>query len=77
MHLAQSLCRRSRDDVSPRDPEASLNVWLKEKRNGRADLPKLFGDDISYIDAVALMADADNSGGQASAYYGDIWFSKD
>ncbi|AMK76373.1 hypothetical protein A1342_14515 [Methylomonas methanica] len=60
-----------------RGPEAELNVWLKEKRNVRVDLQKLFGEDIRYIDAVALMTDTDNSGGQALAYYGDIWFSKD
>jgi len=60
-----------------RGPDAELNVWLKEKRNVRADLQKLFGEDIRYIDAVALMTDTDNSGGQALAYYGDIWFSKD
>ncbi|WP_446809678.1 DUF3047 domain-containing protein [Methylomonas sp. 2BW1-5-20] len=60
-----------------RGTEAKLNVWLKEKRNVRADLQKLFGEDIRYIDALALMTDTDNSGGQALAYYGDIWFSKD
>jgi hypothetical protein len=38
---------------------------------------KLFGQNIRYIDALALMIDTDNSGGQALAYYGDIWFSKD
>lgn len=60
-----------------RGPEASLNVWQTEKRNIRADFKKLFGEDISAIDAVAIMTDTDNSGGQATAAYGDIWFSKD
>ena len=76
-----------------RGPEASLNVWQTEKRNIRADFKKLFGQDISAIDAVAIMTDTDsaivpdialppasmqsNNGGQASAAYGDIWFSKD
>jgi hypothetical protein len=60
-----------------RGPEASINVWYGEKRNVRADLQKLFGEDWRSIDAVALMTDTDNSGGQASAFYGDIWFSKD
>ena len=60
-----------------RGPEAALNVWYSEKRNVRADLQKLFGEDMRTIDAVALMTDTDNSGGQVSAYYGDIWFSKD
>lgn len=60
-----------------RGPEATINVWQTEKRNVRADLHKLFGEDIRYIDAVALMTDTDNSQSQASAFYGDIWFSKD
>ena len=60
-----------------RGPEAPLQVWLHEKRNIRADLQTLFGEDIRHIDAVALMTDTDNSNGQALAYYGDIWFSKD
>lgn len=63
--------------LSLRGPEAALNVWYSEKRNVRADLQKLFGKDLRYIDAVALMTDTDNSGGQVSAFYGDIWFSKD
>jgi hypothetical protein len=52
-----------------------LNVWQSEKRNVRADLHKLFGEDIRTIDAVALMTDTDNAGGNATAYYGDIFFS--
>lgn len=60
-----------------RGPEAPFNVWHSEKRNVRADLQKLFGEDLRTIGAVALMTDTDNSGGQVSAFYGDIWFSKD
>jgi hypothetical protein len=60
-----------------RGPEASINTWYGEKRNIRADLQRLFGEDLRSIDAVALMTDTDNSGGQAYAFYGDIWFSKD
>ncbi|TAK64209.1 DUF3047 domain-containing protein [Methylobacter sp.] len=60
-----------------RGPETPLNVWHSEKRNIRIDLQKLFGEDVRYIDAVALMTDTDNSNQQVSAFYGDIWFSKD
>jgi hypothetical protein len=63
--------------VALRGPEASLNDWHSEKRNVRTDLKKLFGDDLHSIDAVALMTDTDNSNGQVSAYYGDIWFSRE
>jgi hypothetical protein len=59
-----------------RGPEAEPNVWLSEKRNVRADLKKLYGEDIHYIDAVAVMSDSDDSHSQVTAYYGDIWFSK-
>jgi hypothetical protein len=58
-------------------PEASTNVWYSEKRNVHADLQKLLGEDSRFIDAVALMTDTDNGGGQVFAFYGDIWFSQD
>jgi hypothetical protein len=54
-----------------------LNVWLSHKRNVRDDLREQFGEDITSIDAVALMTDTDNSGGHARASYGDIWFSSE
>ena len=58
-------------------PEAPLNIWQTEKRNVKADFKRLFGEDIHHIDAVAIMTDTDNAGGDVSAVYGDIWFSKD
>lgn len=63
--------------IAVRGPEAALNAWHSEKRNVRADLKNLFGEDFNHIDGVALMTDTDNSNGQVSAFYGDIWFSKD
>ena len=54
-----------------------LNAWVSHKRNVRNDLKDQFSEDITAIDAVALMTDTDNSGGHARAYYGDIWFSAD
>jgi hypothetical protein len=49
--------------------------WVREKRNLRADLRRLFGKDFRYLDAVAIMTDADNGGGTAIGYYGDLAFS--
>lgn len=54
---------------------SGLKGWVSHKRNVRSDLRDQFGEDITSIDAVALMTDTDNSGGHARAYYGDIWFS--
>lgn len=51
-----------------------IGVWRQERRNVREDLQRLFGEDIRYIDAVALMTDTDNNGGEATSWYGDIRF---
>lgn len=60
-----------------RGPEASLNTWYNEKRNVKADIQQLFGENVHTIDALAVMTDTDNSNGQVSAFYGNIWFSKE
>ncbi|HHJ80564.1 MAG TPA: DUF3047 domain-containing protein, partial [Candidatus Tenderia electrophaga] len=35
----------------------------------------LFGEDISEINAIAIMTDSDNTQQKAVAYYGDLFFS--
>ena len=55
----------------------NLGKWLHNKRNVRDDIRKLFGKEIRYIDAVAIMTDTDNAGGRAETYYGDIYFSQE
>lgn len=60
-----------------RGTEAPLKVWQYEKRHVKADFQTLFGEDLHTIDGVALMTDTDNSNTEVTAYYGDIWFSKD
>lgn len=66
---------------SPKDP---VDQWVSEKRNVYQDMIQLFGDKGSqeanedayrYIDVVAIMSDTDDSKRQATAYYGDIYFS--
>jgi hypothetical protein len=52
-----------------------LGSWVRHSRNLREDLRKSFGEDITEIDAVAIMTDADDHKGRARTYYGDIWFS--
>lgn len=62
--------------LAVRAGEKQLGQWLHERRNVREDLQRLFGDDITRIDAVAVMVDGDNTGQSASAYFGDIYFSQ-
>lgn len=61
--------------VALRDRDDRLGVWYHERRNVRTDLQRLFGERIRFIDAVAIMTDTDNAGGEAESYYGDIFFS--
>ncbi|HLF96887.1 MAG TPA: DUF3047 domain-containing protein [Methylococcaceae bacterium] len=60
-----------------RSGEEETGRWHEEKRNVRDDLKRYFKEDIRQIDAVALMTDTDNTGGQAVAYYGDIYFASE
>lgn len=60
--------------VALQGADAPLGVWRDESRDVRADFRRLFGLDIRYADAVAIMSDTDNGGGRTAACYGDIWF---
>ncbi len=51
--------------------------WVTEKRNLKVDLRRLFGKDFRYIDAVAIMTDADNSNSRAVGYYADLVFTRE
>lgn len=61
--------------VAIRSSKDKSQTWYSEKRHILADFKYLFGYDIQYIDAIALMTDTDNSKSDAEAYYGDIYFS--
>lgn len=54
---------------------ARAGQWVMHRRNVREDLRAAFGEDITAIDAVAVMTDGDNSGSHGRAWYGDITFS--
>lgn len=62
--------------IALRSSNDQTGTWYTEKRNILADLKHQFGEDIRYIDAVAVMTDSDDSSGNVTAYYGDIYFSK-
>ena len=63
--------------ISVRSSTDETGTWYSEKRNVLEDLKQQFGEEIRYIDAVAVMSDSDDSKGKVTAYYGDIYFSKD
>jgi hypothetical protein len=51
-------------------------AWVVETRNVRADYRRAFGEAPPALTGVALMTDTDNTGGSATAYYGDIVFHR-
>lgn len=58
-----------------RSSKDRLGQWQIEQVNIVEDFNKVFGRKINKIDGVAIMSDSDNAGGNATAYYGDIYFS--
>lgn len=63
--------------IALRSGKAELGQWVEERVNVREDFRRLFGEEITVVDVVAIMSDSDNSGGHVVAYYGDIYFSQD
>lgn len=51
-----------------------VGQWVEEERNVYEDYKKAFGEEPPMISGVAIMTDTDNTGGSATAYYGDIIF---
>ncbi len=62
--------------IAIRSTDDQLHTWKTEKRNILQDLQRLLGDRIRYIDAIAVMTDTDNAKGKATAFYADIYFTK-
>jgi len=46
--------------------------WISEERDILADYRRLFGGEPREIGAIAIMTDTDNTGGEATAWYGEI-----
>jgi hypothetical protein len=52
-----------------------VGQWISEERDILADYRKLFGEEARQIGAIAIMTDTDNTGGEATAWYGEITLS--
>ena len=50
--------------------------WIRERRNVRVDYRKAFDGAPPPVNGIAIMTDTDNTGGRATALYGDIVFRK-
>lgn len=46
--------------------------WVTERRNVYEDFRQAFGEEPPKVGAIAIMTDADNTGGRATAWYDDL-----
>ncbi len=58
--------------IVARSGAAQANAWVTETRDLRADFRAAFGEDAPDVVAIAIATDTDNTGGRASAWYGDL-----
>ena len=62
--------------IAVRTGNDETGILHTERRDVKSDFQRYFGESVRYIDVVAIMTDTDNSGQQASAYYGELYFSR-
>lgn len=51
--------------------------WVEVRRNIVEDYRRAFGEDPPAVGAIAIMSDTDNTGESATAWYGDIFASRE
>lgn len=61
--------------ISVESGPSKAGQWLFEQRDLLADYRRLFNDEPGEIGAVAIMTDSDDTGSEATAWYGDISLS--
>jgi hypothetical protein len=52
--------------------EEKAGAWVSEERNIREDYKRFFSEEPPRLGAVAVMTDTDDTGDEATAWYGDI-----
>ena len=67
--------KKSSINIAVQSGPSYVGQWVQQKRNVRNDYKRFVGGDVKQADAIAIMTDTDNSGGVATAFYGDIQFS--
>jgi hypothetical protein len=54
-----------------------VGQWIEEQRNVYEDYKQAFGEEPPLVNGVAIMTDTDNTGEEATAFYGDIGFKRE
>jgi len=59
-----------------RNADSGVGDWADEKRDLAADFSAAFGDVAPIVTGIAIAADTDQTGESATAWFGDIRFTK-
>ncbi|NJC88069.1 MAG: DUF3047 domain-containing protein [Desulfuromonas sp.] len=54
---------------------SKVGRWVSEERDVLADYRRVFGEEPPRAGGIAIMTDTDNTGAEATAWYGDITLS--
>lgn len=63
--------------IAVRSARDETGRWHHEKYNVYDAFKEWLGEEVRYVDAIAIMTDTDNGGGVAEAEYGEIYFSRE
>ena len=66
---------KSSINIAVQSGQDKVGQWTQQMRNIRSDFKRFIGGDVKQVDGIAIMTDTDNSGGIATAFYGDVRFS--
>ena len=59
-----------------RNADSGVGDWADEKRDLAVDFRAAFGDVAPVVTGIAIAADTDQTGESATAWFGDIRFTK-
>jgi hypothetical protein len=58
-----------------RSGQGEAGRWVTEVRNVKEDFHRAFGEDAPAVAAVVVASDTDNTGENATAWFGDLRFT--
>jgi hypothetical protein len=62
--------------IAVQSGSAQVGNWTEQRRNVAEDFQKVFGQRINRIQGFAIMVDGDNTGQAATAWFGNIEFTR-
>lgn len=62
--------------IAVQSGQAQVGNWTEQRRNVAEDFQRVFGQRVNRIQGFAIMVDGDNTGQMATAWFGNIEFTR-